>query len=377
MIPVPSPARRRAARAIRWLTAAAFGGLALMATATAAQAAPTPIAINTANWSANAGFGSLPPAWYIDGAGVVHLQGAAAQTSAFGPLADLVGTLPPAAAPSAAVFASVQAAGGTTAGVEIEPNGDIIAVPIPAPAASILSFLSLDGISYSPGTHVMPIPINAQNWGYCPGCGAQAPSWYLDNTDVVHLEGAVRQISPSGNEPNVIGTLPQSAAPAQTVYTLVHTAGGYAGLAIEPNGQLTVIDPRPPAVKDYGLVSLDSITYRPAGQGSPVTLNDENWSGGAGYGSRPPSWYTDGSGLVHLQGAVHQTTPAGQHPNLVGYLPAAAAPAHPVFFAVHTFLGTYADLTIAPSGAITLTNPPPPLVTDYTLVSLESIVYRP
>jgi hypothetical protein len=35
------------------------------------------------------------------------------------------------------------------------------------------------------------------------------------------------------------------------VYTIVHTFNGtYADLAITPNGQIAVIDPRPPMVKD-------------------------------------------------------------------------------------------------------------------------------
>jgi hypothetical protein len=47
------------------------------------------------------------------------------------------------------------------------------------------------------------------------------------------------------------------------VYTIVHTFNGtYADLAIEPNGQLDLIAPRPPMVQDYGFVSLESITYR-------------------------------------------------------------------------------------------------------------------
>jgi hypothetical protein len=112
-----SPARRRAARGVRWLAAAALGGLALTAAATAAQAQPasptvpgraaarlmnitSPIPMNNANWSAYAGYGTLPPAWYIDTAGMVHLQGAATQISLAGPYANVIGTLPPAVAPT-------------------------------------------------------------------------------------------------------------------------------------------------------------------------------------------------------------------------------------------------------------------------------------
>ncbi len=47
------------------------------------------------------------------------------------------------------------------------------------------------------------------------------------------------------------------------MYTIVHTFNGtYADLAIEPNGTLALIDPRPPMVKDYTFVSLESITDR-------------------------------------------------------------------------------------------------------------------
>jgi hypothetical protein len=388
-----SPARRRASRGVRWLAAAALGGLALMAAATAAQAQSasravparaathllttgTPIAMNTANWSPNAGYGSQPPAWTLDIFGIVHLQGAAAQISAAGPFPELIGTLPPAEAPTTAVFATANTFNATSAGVEIDPSGEIIAIPPTPPAPIDFRFFSLDGISFATNARGLPVPINTQNWSYCAGCDARALSWYTDNSDVVHLEGAVSQVSASGNEPNVIGTLPQAAAPAQTVYTIVHTAGGYADLAIEPSGQLDLIDPRPPATKDYSLVSLESITYRASGRGSPIALNDTNWSGQAGFDSRPPGWYTDASGLVHLQGAVHQTSGSGPKADVIGTLPVAAAPSYTVHEAVHTYLGTYANLTVQPSGVISLSSPPPPLVTDYSFVSLEGITYQ-
>ena len=54
----------------------------------------------------------------------------------------------------------------------------------------------------------------------------------------------------------------------------------------------------------------------------------------------------------------------------------AARPRHDVFTIVHTFSGTYADLSIAANGQTVLPSPRPPMVTDYTFVSLESITYR-
>jgi hypothetical protein len=51
--------------------------------------------------------------------------------------------------------------------------------------------------------------------------------------------------------------------PARNVYTIVITSnGGYADLVIEHNGQINVINPRPPAASGNTLVSLEGISYR-------------------------------------------------------------------------------------------------------------------
>jgi hypothetical protein len=82
----------------------------------------------------------------------------------------------------------------------------------------------------------------------------------------VHLQGGVKQISASaanGANPWLIGTLPPQASPTRWVYTVVPTSEGtYADLAINPQGQIFVIDPKPPAIKDYTFVSLEGITYQ-------------------------------------------------------------------------------------------------------------------
>jgi hypothetical protein len=114
------PLACRRGHAIRWLAAALSGlavaisaGTQVQAASAAALTKPAPIKLNTANWSGNAGFGSRGPAWYTDGSGVVHLQGAAHQisTSGFGP--NVIGTLPPAARPALAVFTVVPTFAGT------------------------------------------------------------------------------------------------------------------------------------------------------------------------------------------------------------------------------------------------------------------------
>jgi hypothetical protein len=163
MSPAALTARRRAARAVRWLIAAALGGLAVTAAAAAqaqaagpaaaartgaASSAPQPIPVNTQNWSASAGFGSRPPAWYLDGSGVVHLQGAAKQIKASGADRTTIGTLPPAAAPSWTIYTVVITDPGTYADLAIEPDGTIALIDPRSPAVRDEGFVSLESISY-------------------------------------------------------------------------------------------------------------------------------------------------------------------------------------------------------------------------------------
>jgi hypothetical protein len=77
------------------------------------------------------------------------------------------------------------------------------------------------------------------------------------------LGSAAKQTTTAGSNPNLLGTLPAAASPKRVVYGIVHTFNGtYADIAINPNGQIGLIDPRPPAVKDYSFVSLECITYQ-------------------------------------------------------------------------------------------------------------------
>jgi hypothetical protein len=103
-----------------------------------------------------------------------------------------------------------------------------------------------------------------------------------------------------------------------------------------------------------------------------IPLNFLNWGGEVCCGARAPEWYTDGSGIVHLQGAVRQSSTEGQA-NLIGTLPLEARPTHNVFTIVHTGSGTYADLAIDTDGTINLL---PSFNTNTTFVSLEGISYR-
>lgn len=110
-----------------------------------------------------------------------------------------------------------------------------------------------------------PILLEA-NWSNEAGFGSGPPKWAkatgLVDSDVVYLQGAAKQTPTTSPDPNLLCTLPPAASPDRVVYTIAHTFNGtYADISISPNGQIHLIDPRSPAVKDYSFVSLENITY--------------------------------------------------------------------------------------------------------------------
>jgi len=243
-----------------------------------------------------------------------------------------------------------------------------------------LAAAGVPGVPAHATTHASatPIKVNTRNWSGAAGFGTRRPAWYKDRFGVVHLQGALTQISSTGTAANLLGTLPRAARPGHNVFAIVHThAGTYADLEIARTGQLVVITPRPPALQDYANVSLEGITYRPSGRVASINLNTGNWSPKAGFGSRAPAWFKDSSGVVHLQGAVATLHRKCLVPCLIGTLPASAAPNRAIAIIVPTFGGTFAGLTIATNGQISEISPRTPAVEDDTLVSLESITFRP
>jgi hypothetical protein len=225
---------------------------------------------------------------------------------------------------------------------------------------------------------VKAVSLNTANWSNDAGFGSTSLAWYETSDsvipNVIHLQGAVKQTSASGADANLIGTLPPDASPSRDVYAVVHTFNGtYADVAIQSNGQIWLIDPRSPAVKDYSFVSLESISYEQALPDSdPIDLT-AFWSPNAGFGSTAPGWYEDGSFDVHLHGAVAQTSSAAS--NTLGTVVGGGAPNRVIYTIVHTFNGTYADVSIGTDGSISLIDPRAPMVKDYSFVSLECITY--
>jgi hypothetical protein len=364
------------------VAALVLGGLALVAVpaygrplAGPALAAPTPISLNKANWSGSAGYASRRPAWYQDGSGVIHLQGAVRQTKSTGSNAALIGILPARARPAANVYTIVHTFNGTYADLVIETTGDIFVIGPRAPLVQDLSFLSLESITYRRSGADVPLSLNKKNWSGAAGYGSRAPSWYQDASGVIHLQGAVRQVNGPEENSLLLCTLPAGIRPSGTVVFMVHSFNGtYAQLAIYPDGATYVVQPAAPAVQDFSFVSLEGVSYRPGDRASPIPLNSPQWAASKLYGARAPAWYADRSGIIHLQGTASATTQVGNYP-VIGTLPPKARPTADVYTIVPTD-GTYADLVIQTNGNIVLINPRPPATAQDFFVALEGITYR-
>jgi hypothetical protein len=195
----------------------------------------------------------------------------------------------------------------------------------------------------------------------------------------VYLRGAVRQVSTTGVTPDIIGILPPAARPDRSVFEMVHTGGGtYAEIEIDQFGDVAVFPPHSPAVQDFKFVSLDGVSYERllSNVNFPVAVNTANWSGNTAFlDSVAPSAYTDGSGIVHLDGAVTQTS-QGTGADVIGTLATAFRPNFNVFTIAPTFDGGYADLWIsAETGQISLIGARSPGVADSRFISLDGLTY--
>jgi hypothetical protein len=244
----------------------------------------------------------------------------------------------------------------------------------------------------------VPIALNGAWWSGNTEFGTIPPTAYSDDYGIVHLWGAARQsIHPCGpracvlgSDPNLLGTIPAGPdVPQRNVFTIAHTNfGTYVDVEINPVGQILLIDPRFPAVKDYAFVSLEGISYDPRSEdvlnpATQIDLNPNAWTPDMQFQTVAPAAYIDGGGTVHLEGAaadfVSQPSPLASTV-LGGLFPGSLWPLGNVFTVAATGNGTYVDVEItginAPNpGEIILIGARPPAVQDYSFVSLEGITY--
>jgi hypothetical protein len=336
----------------------------------------TPIELNC-DWHGNAG---AVPGFFVDSSLVVHLRGAVWQGPRRGPNPLLIGVLPPEARPDRSVYELVHTFNGTYAGVEIDHFGNIYLIDAHAPAVRDLSFVSLEGVSFQRliSAANVPVPVNDANWSGQSRSDAVAPSAWRDGSGVVHLQGAVTQTSSHGPGTDVIGTLPEAFRPSRNVFTIAHSgAGTYVDLFISAlTGQIILTGAQGPAAADGRLVSLEGITFTDNAD-LRITVNTADYRGSTVFNTFAPSAYVDGSGIVHLVGAIRQMSGTETGPKLVGTVPAVARPSRDVYQIVPTNAGTYAGVVITSAGQIRIIGPRPPMVSDLSFVSLEGITYQP
>jgi hypothetical protein len=183
-------------------------------------AATGAIAVNTTNWNGNAGWGAAPfPEAELDSAGIVHLWGAVQQVPTSSGDWTLIGYVPLGMAPNRTLYTIVHTGSGTYADLLINPDREIRVIasqPCP-PLCSNFAFVSLESISYYPGTGTsLAWAVNPANWSANAGWGSVAPAWVVDSQGFVHLQGAVRQTATTGGDPTLLLTLPAQLTPPST-----------------------------------------------------------------------------------------------------------------------------------------------------------------
>jgi hypothetical protein len=180
------------------------------------------------------------------------------------------------------------------------------------------------------------------------------PSWAVKG-GVVYLSGSLHQ--PSGSNPD-FAVLPAAVRPSHTVFLAVYTAnGGTGNLTISPTGLMKVVTPfvRRSGIgghtsligaRDY--TSLAGVSFPAATTaGHELSLLNGWQSFRAGDGIGAPA-YTVIGGVVHLAGALRQTTGTSDE---FAVLPVAARPAGVLYLTVYTDGGP-GVLLISPDGEL-------------------------
>jgi hypothetical protein len=164
--------------------------------------------------------------------------------------------------PNRAVATIVHTFNGTYAGITIATNGQIFIISPRSPAVEDDTLVSLESITFRPSGRANVIKLNKAHWATAAGFGHRTPAWFVDRSGVVHLQGTAMQTS-GGTGARRVGTLPPAARPSHNVFTIALTNGGtYADLEVGRNGQVSLVAPQPPLITDFGLVSLEGISYR-------------------------------------------------------------------------------------------------------------------
>jgi hypothetical protein len=188
--------------------------------------------------------------------------------------------------------------------------------------------------------------------------GTGDPAYCLDGDGMVYLSGSVAQ---TGNNSDVLGTLPASVRPAHVLYLAVYTLNFSQGvLRIDRDGTLQAYNGQSSATTSQGYTSLAGISYPSAGIPQNALSLTNGWQSDQGlYGTGDPS-YSVSNGVAHLSGSLAR--PAGSPPLfsnlwLATTLPPAAAPANNCFGSLtYTFDGGTGVIGTTPGNQLSASN---------------------
>jgi hypothetical protein len=286
----------------------------------------------------------------------VYLPGSVRETS---PASVVIGQLPRAAWPARAVGVQVYTFKGVPTELQLTADGTVLVIG--SSPASARQFTSLAGVSYPAKGTVRKRLGLLHNWTTMPsGWHAGYPSYTIID-GIVHLSGAMRQVS-GGN--GLFARLPRGLRPAHVLFITIDTGNNNPGvLQIEPTGQMFVGDGQ---AQQYS--TLDGVTFPVASVGGHKLALVARWkSSQAAYNTGNPS-YDVRKGVVYLAGSLHQPVSQG---DVIATLPKAVRPAHTLFYVI--FEGTMGTLEIVPSGEVWVVSTPDSNSEGFT--SLASISF--
>jgi hypothetical protein len=180
--------------------------------------------------SENSTYGSGDPAVAVDSEGIVHLSGSMAD----GTSDSVAFVLPAADAPPATIYLNTYTVGGTTGGLVIEKNGDVIPF-----GSDVSSYTSLAGITFRSARSILAAnKLTLQN-GWTGGAYATGnPTVTRDQYGFVHLAGGLT--NPSDGNP--VTVLPKADRPTHELCETNYNDGGSIGATcIFPNGDVELI----------------------------------------------------------------------------------------------------------------------------------------
>jgi hypothetical protein len=177
--------------------------------------------------SENSTYDSGDPAVAVDSEGIVHLSGSMAD----GTSSTVAFVLPAADAPPADIYANTYTFGGTTGGLEIEKNGDVIPF-----GSEVSDYTTLAGITFRSAKSILAADKLTLKHGWTGGAySTGVPTVTRDQYGFVHLAGGLTNSS----DGDPVTVLPKADRPTHRLCETIYNFDGSIGAAcISSNGDV-------------------------------------------------------------------------------------------------------------------------------------------